>query len=113
LCGCAVTSGTAETSIKGAAAAAPFVSSTRMATIVAASAYNLQELNAAMQRTLALVNSNPAFGTLAVLVDKRRNGIVVDSVTLVSGGNGGCRNRPPLPSHDPVNGVPIFDERDC
>ena len=77
--------------------------------------HSLDKLEAAKARTVALINSDPAFGTVGIMVDPTRNGVEVSTALLVSGrsSGGGCAKRRPLPDRDPVNGVPIFDERDC
>ena len=77
--------------------------------------HSLDKLEAAKARTVAFINSDPAFGTVGIIVDPRRNGVAVSTALLVSGrsSGGGCSKGRPLPDRDPVNNVPIFDERDC
>ena len=75
--------------------------------------HSLVEMEATKARIVALVAGNRGYGSLGIDIDKRRNGVAVGSVILATGGASACPTPLPLPARDPVNGVPIFDNRTC
>lgn len=74
--------------------------------------FGLEELEAARQRVLRLIEQRGGPGMFAVTIDKPRNGVRVEPVETIGSPGATCLGPDDLPPSD-ADGVPIFNEARC